>query len=483
MNCKEIFFIILIRISEKVGELMANNFFELVNDGFFNPFTNRNKRYNYDLLQLINNKMSLDNLQVGKEEIVDWIIDYLDNCPIDMVLDETNEEDLDTRAYAYEKVRYFVKCGWLIEDFEGIRVTYQFDENGIKILSAMEKAVKDDTKSLEFSGYVYNIYNNLYYFNYDHAVDIVEQVYNASKELNSMLRGLNVNIKKFLQKLIRENEAMPKEILETIFFDYQKKVVLKAFKNFREKDNPSRYKLYIETRIEEFLKDDKMNLMISNYIKVKCDNISSKENLDSAREFFSTRLNYISIQFEEIEEYISMLDKKNTKYITTAQSRLNFLLNEETDIEGRIIECLKGIGNVSDSFFLDSCFDLYATGNIDEYSLYKPISRKAKPKPNEIEDDFSFDPILIKSLQDKLFKDNEFSVNKINEFVIKQLGDNNLIHAENIKINNFDDLLKVFLIKLYSENTSVVYKVKYLNESYIALGYKMKDFIIERKRS
>ncbi|UKI50134.1 MAG: DUF5716 family protein [Clostridium sp.] len=80
------------------------------------------------------------------------------------------------------------------------------------------------------------------------------------------------------------------------------------------------------------------------------------KNSDTARAFFTTRLNYISEQFEEIEEYISMLDKRNTKYITTAQSRLNFLLNEETDIEGRIIECLKCMGNVDDSFFEDSYF-------------------------------------------------------------------------------------------------------------------------------
>lgn len=461
---------------------MANNFFELVNDGFFNPFTNVNKRYNYDLLQLINNKMSLDNLQVGKEEIVDWIVDYVDNCPIEMFDDETNEEDSDIRAFAYEKVRYFVKCGWLIEDFEGIRVTYQLDENGIKILAVMEKAVKDDTKSLEFSGYVYNIYNNLYYFNFDHTVDIIEQVYNVSKELNSMLRGLNVNIKKFIAKLIREHEAMPKEILETIFFDYQKKVVLKAFKNFREKDNPSRYKLYIEKRIEELFKDNKMDLMISNYIKVKCDGIYSIENSDTARAFFTTRLNYISEQFEEIEEYISMLDKRNTKYITTAQSRLNFLLNEETDIEGRIIECLKCMGNVDDSFFEDSYFNLYATGNIDEYSLYKPISRKTKPKPEPLVDDFTDDPAEIKKLVDKLFKDNEFSVFNINEFVKMKLENNNQIHAKDIKIKDFDDLLRVFLIQLYSENTTIIYTIKYLDDYYKALGYKMKDYIIERKK-
>ncbi len=459
---------------------MTNNFFDLVKDGFFNPFSGPNKKYNYDLLQLINTKMSLDNLQVIKEDIVDWIVDYVDNCPIDLYSDDTNEEENDVRTFAYDKVRYFIRCGWLIEDFEGVKIKYQLDENGIKILSAMEKAVKDDTKSLEFSGYVYNIYNNLYNFNYDHSVDIVEQVYNASKELNSMLRGLNVNIKKFLTKLISENEAMPREILQTIFFDYQKKVVLKAFKNFREKDNPSKYKLYIENKIDEML-SKKMNLLVKNYIKVKNDNLDTSENENEAKEFFSFRLNYISEQFEEIEEYIRMLDRKNTKYISTAQSRLNFLLNEETDIEGRIIDCLKMIGKVDDKFFDESYLDLFVGSNIDEYSLYKPVSRKTKVKPAPMIDEFEDDPEEIKRLTEKLFKDNEYSVYKINEFALNQLGDNNQIHAKDIKLKEFSEFLKVFLVKLYSANTNVEYNVKYIDDTYKVLGYKLNDFIIERK--
>lgn len=460
---------------------MTNNFFDLVRDSFFNPFSGPYKRYNYDLLQLINEKMSLDNLQVCKEDIVQWIIDYADNCPINMFSDEDNEEEKDVRTFAYDKVRYFVKCGWLIEDFEGIRITYQMDENGIKILSAMEKAVKDDIKSLEFSGYVYNIYNNLYNYNFDHAVDIIEQVYNASKELNSMLRGLNVNIKKFLTKLISENKAMPREILQTIFFDYQKKVVLKAFKNFRENDNPSKYKLFIEKKIDSLLQTENLNLMIKNYIKVKYDNLETSEYINEAKDFYVTRLNFISEQFEDIEEYISLLDKKNTKYISTAQSRLNFLLNEETNVEGRIIDCLKKIGNVENDFFENSFFDLYVGLNIDENSLFVPISRKTKIKVEQVIDDYDFDPILIQKLNDSLFKDNEYSAYKINEFVLSQLGNNREIHAKDIKLRKFEDLLKVFLIKVYVANSSVDYKIKDLNDSYTSLGYKMYDFIIERK--
>lgn len=461
---------------------MANNFFDLVKDSFFYPLTNKNKRMNYDLLQLINYKMmSLDKIQVEKEEIVNWIVDYFDNKSGDFLDDEDNKIINNVKSYAYNKVNYFIKCGWLIEDFEGIRVIWQLDENGIKILTSMDNAVKEDNSSLEFSGFVYNIYNNLINYNSDHAVDIIEQIYNASKDLNKMLRGLNVNIKKFLTKLINENEARPREILETIFFDYQKKVILKAFKNFREKDNPSKYKTKIEDKIDELLEKNNFEIMIDNYINIKCNGINSIENRNLAKEFFESKLFSIRDQFEEIEDYILILDGKNTKYITTAQSRLNFLINEEIDIEGRIINCLKGLKYIDDDFLEEGYFELYSGLNIDEYSLYTPKIRKLKPKIEPIIDDSNDNKEEVSNLFDELFKKDEFSVKEINKYILNHLKNNTQIHAKNLIITNFEDLIKLFLSQLYSENSIVDYKINFLDDYYDVLGYKTKDFIIERK--
>lgn len=460
---------------------MASNFFDLVSDNFFNPLTGANKRINYDLLSILNNRMSLNNLSATKDEMVEWIIDYADNSPIKFYNDETSLEEDNNRSLAYDKIRYFTRCGWLIEDYDNLKLTYSFDETGIKMLEAMNEAVKDDTKPLEFSGYVYNIYSSLYSFNFDHSVDICEQAFKASQELSSMLRGLNVNIKKFLTKLISENEAAPKEILSTIFFEYQKKVVLKAFKNFREKDNPSKYKLFIEHKINDLLEEESLDKMINNYINVKNDGISSDKVLSEAKSFFVTRLNSIADLFYEIEDYISMLDAKNTKYICAAESRLNFLLNEETDVEGRIIDCLKQITNTSDDFYDYDLFDIFQSSNIDEYSLYKPINRKAPIKSVDLIEDFNDDSKEVEEKLAQLFKDNEFSVYKINEFVLDKLKDKKQVHAKDIQLESFDEFLKLFLTKIYEANSEVVYTIIKLDDKYKALGYTLNDFIIERK--
>ena len=229
------------------------------------------------------------------------------------------------------------------------------------------------------------------------------------------------------------------------------------------------------------LAEDRLNVMINNYIKVKYDGVNTTDNYDIAKEFFETKLNFIRDQFEDIEEYIQMLDKRNTKYITTARSRLNFLLNEETNIEGKLIECLKGIEKVDDDFFEDSYFELFMGNNIDQYSLYTPSTKRSKPKVEQLVDIYEDDPVEIEKVAKRLFMENQFSVKKINEFVISQLKDKTQIHAKDIKIFEFNDILKIFLVQLYSCNKGIVYRVKYLTDSYKSLGYQMNDYIIERK--
>ena len=176
-----------------------------------------------------------------------------------------------------------------------------------------------------------------------------------------------------------------------------------------------------------------------------------------------------------------MLDAKNTKYITAAQSRLNFLLNEETDVEGRIIDCLKQIANTEDDFYQDDLFDLFQSSNIDEYSLYKPVNKKTPIKSVDLIEDFNDDIEEVEEKLAQLFKDNEFSVYKINEFVLNKLDGKKQIHAKDINLDSFDDFLKLFLTKIYEANSEVVYSIIKLDDKYKTLGYTLDDFIIERK--
>ena len=333
---------------EKIGRQAAvkTSFFELVNDKFFSPFTSINKQLNYDLLCLINSKMNNEMKQFPRDEVLSWLIDYLENCPISIIDDETGKNDsTDVKIVASNKLRYFLSCGWLVDenDSKSLKTTYQMDSNAIIILNAMEEIVKNDTRPVEYTGYVYNIYSSLKNFQFTHSTDIVEQMYKNTKELMDRLRGLNVSIKKYLRNLIANDSLSPREILEQFLVEYQDKVVLKTFDNLRIKDNPSKYKNSIISDIKRLLEEQHFSKMVEEYINKKKNGEKNEENQKEAETFFSESLEYVLEQFNYIEDNLESLNRRNTKYATTAKSRIAFLLNEEVDIEGKIIDLLKNI--------------------------------------------------------------------------------------------------------------------------------------------
>lgn len=188
---------------------MATNFFELVNDKFFSPFTSQNKQLNYDLLHLINSKMHNEMKLFPRNEVMSWLEEYLENCPFVFIDDESGEDEgHDIKLIASNKLRYFVSCGWLIDenDNKTLKTTYQMDSNAILILNVMEEIVNNDTKPMEYTGYVYSIYSSLQRFDFNHATDIVQQMRTNTQDLMDRLRGLNVHIKKYLKTLLADDK-------------------------------------------------------------------------------------------------------------------------------------------------------------------------------------------------------------------------------------------------------------------------------------
>ena len=459
--------------------MAVNNFFDLVKDGFFNVLTSQSKRLNVDLLLILYKNMTLDKLVARREELVNWLYDYIINSPIILYDEGIEITDDKTKTIASDKIRMFTNYGWLVEDISGFNITYQLDEFAISILATIRDFIDNETYSLEFSGYVYNIYSLLKTFDYNRAVELTEQLSKSNKELINSLRGLNVNIRKFLTRLLKDNEATPREILKTIYEDYQNKVILKAFENFRTKDNPSRHKLEIINIIDNLLNPLNLGKMVNNYLILKCNNINNDDNIDEAINFFKIELNNIKNTFNEIEEYLIVLNKRNNNYLATAKNRINFLINEQNNIEGKINQALKHLVKFNEDFFENINFDLIETKNVDTMSLYTPRKQNPKIKSEVLVNinSFMFDE---KKIKEEFYKSYEYSVNEIDKFALNLLKDNKMIYAKDIMIDNDKMLLKLFLLKIYSCNMLIHYKIKLLDSTYNYNNKKFQDFIIER---
>jgi len=131
---------------------MNNNFFGIVDPGFFLPFVGENKELNYEILLHINENMKNGMDYFDKKEVIDWVKEFLDNHPSFKKIDDEDgsEDESDNRDYANKKINYYIKNGWLATETVGFTQVLSINAAGIAILNAMSDTVRNETKPLEY---------------------------------------------------------------------------------------------------------------------------------------------------------------------------------------------------------------------------------------------------------------------------------------------------------------------------------------------
>ncbi len=459
------------------------NIFDLIPLNFFAPLSNGNRRLNFELLNTLNVKMKDDIAQFSKDSVVEWLEEYLMNTNFDIRFNDENNQDEEQEKTPHEmalsKLSYFTRCGWLIQETDkDFKITYQMSSFAIEQLKLFADTIDEDTRPLELTSYVYSIYHDLQGEDWNHSVDRIESIERNTSNLYSLLRGLNSRVKHFLSKLLENPDAKPEEILGALLIDYRNSVVLKGFTNLRSKDNPSKYKADILYSIDNL--KGHMYDMVNNYLVVKCNGQDTVENRLEAEGFFSRVLSEVESLFDSIEDLISKIDKKNAQYVSATNSRLEYLLNEEKDLEGRINRLFKEMQECE--YDEEDSFHLYKTGLIDgTNSLFQPRQHHTKvkyviqPKSKEI------DPKLIEENKKRLKEQLMYSVHEIDKYILSLLKDRASVTAKDIPISDFSELMRVFLAELYSVSPLVHYQIKLRDEQIHWKNYTMNDFVIERR--
>lgn len=461
---------------------MNKSFFDFVKTNFFRPLSGIHKEVNYQLLKLLNEKMQESMEYVDRSDVLDIIIDYFKYHPgVDMYDDETEECETDIKKLAAAKVAYFEKTGWLsTERGNNFKVAYQMEPAAIEILTAMERVENRELKPVEYSGFVNTIYTLLKNFDITQSTATIEQLARASQELNNSLRSINKTIKAYLDDLLSDDSLTMKEILDKILNSYQNNVVGKAFYNLRVVYNPANHKNDVIKLIDTLLYE-KMGQMIENYLSVKALDKSDCKVLNDAQQYIVETLTAIREQFENIDTVVNILNDRNTKYITTATSRIKYLMDEGVDFEGKINAILKIIdkSTFGDEDTLE--FRLREYGKIDDNSLYSYSRRGGRVKSQIAAVKPTIDQAELENEKLRLKRQIEFSLKSIDDYIGKLLEGNTSIEAKDVKINSDTELLKLFYAQMYAGSEYVHFDVEF-KEDFLVYGNKrMSNYVIYRR--
>ena len=457
------------------------NIFDAIDYKFFQVFSGENRRIHAEIIMVVSDFFKRHNNTsfVEKEDLVNHLTDYINQRDFDKVLDDEGN-DISTssaREKALNKINLFKRNGWLIEEkVENYVDIIQFDDNALILLKALEDISSNSTPK-EYTGYIYVIDNLLRYFDYNQGISILEQVYDNTETLMNRLRGLNSSIKKYLTKLLNEDNEDAEKLLKTLLNDYQENVVNKAFSNLKLSDNPSKYKNQILSRLNELRSKEGMEKLIANYRKTK----TSKDSDEVIEEQLIYQINYIYDNLEFLQQTILMIDIKNAKYVKSSTSKLSFILSENFDVEGKIESILKLMKHQKNEDLYAHAFGLYKMGIVDSQSLYKPRTYRSLVSETPLETITEIDQDYVDQVRLNLFKDNRFSTKTINEYVKNILSIRPKIKASELDFQNNEDLTRLILIQLYSHHEHMCYQTVSANEVVSSNHIEYNDFWIMKR--
>lgn len=460
------------------------NLFDVINNKMFSVFERKDRRTNYDLLATIYDIFVSDERQqaIPKEDLVEKITAYIKGRPFEEFDDEENFSlaEKSAKEKAAYKIRQFKKCGWIEEDnANGFEIVVSLSDAAISMLDTFRKIIANNDEPLEYTGYFYIIYNTLKEFDTDKAKALIEQIVKNTNELFNSLQSLHSRIKSFTKQLLNRKELSPQEVLNILLYKYQDQVILTVFNNLKGKDNPSKYTSDILLILRR-LRDEDMDKLVRSYAKTINVKELTSEKFIEIEEKLVHDLEEVIARFESVDNFINLIDYKNSKFHTSAIATINFLMNNRRDVSGQIDTALRLMSKVDAEEEFGELFDIYYTENLDDQSLH---SRKFnKEKKTELPSEIPY--VSEEEIEEGLagiFSKDEYSRACINEYVLELLGDNSRVSTKDLIITDIEGLFKLIVLQIFSEYEDMCYLLEYHNQKQSLLGYTMESFDIIRR--
>ena len=465
---------------------MKKNLFDVIDRKMFSVFAREDARSNYDLLSCIYDLFNGDDQRysIPKDELIDDLTAYIKGRDFEHFQDEEgNEIYRPAREKAIAKINQFYKCKWLERDNGEISgtfdVEYMFNGDGIHLMETFKEIIKNQDRPPEYSGYFYSISGLLTDFDIKESKARLEQVFANTKRLFNSLQGLNSSIKHYINEMLNKEDMTAEEVFDLFLNKYQNQILLTVFNNLKGKDNPSKYTNKILNKLNE-IRFEKFDEVSAAYIEKNSSHTLSKEEYETQVEEIKDNLDDAIRKFENVNYIVSIIDRRNAKFHTSAVSKIKFLLNTRNDVEGRLVGILQSMKNTPEDYEYENLFPIYSSRNVDEKSLYhrSPNKEKIIYLQEEMPDIDEEDILRSKEI---LELEILYSKQNINEYILNLIGDNPYVYGHDLNIESVDDLTKIIVSEAFKEYEDIAYKIEFIDGYFNALGFNTRDFIISRK--
>lgn len=469
--------------------------FKVLPETIFRPMVSVNREIYLDALFVVR-ECYKQELMIRKDDLVTRLIGKIEDRILDMQL----EEDVDAEEFgkigdnlsgrAYFLVRRLVQTGWLELEY----YSHSFEEfvtvpdYAVKILNLLYELTEDRPK--EYNSLVYSVYAALRTADQErdeYMYDALYQAYHKTEELRDSLKSLLNNIRRYHQNL--QGQLAVPEILAEHFDRYKVLIADRVYHPLKTFDSVPRFRPRIIGILRAW-QNEKGTPDQPTAIDRMVDGLQRKENGNQpweARQEILRMILSIIDTYEHVDQILLEIDRKNTTYTRSSLERMQYLLNADRDLKGKLIEILKHLPKLTrheDSPLLVRMQEmaLFMPGFLSEDSLYREPARRRKHEPSPILESLPQDGEgLARELTDlKTRFLQTFSHERIVRYVLEQLAGREEIASADLKLDEIEDFLRLLLAVLKQDETQIPYQIVFRDGYVMINGYRLPEMNIKR---
>lgn len=458
--------------------------YHILGDNFFVPLSSPNKIIYWDcivkLFSVMDHQLSFG---VERDYLVEELQYYFEQGQSADIID-VDMNGRSARDKANWMLRKLEAYGWVdIETDKNYIQRVNFKEHAVKVIRTLLDI--SDGKRIEYQGYIYVIYQ-MVKSNTDKPGVALHTIVENTDMLITGLKNLNSSIKAYIDDLTKYKT--PAEIMDVLFNDYIENIVDKAYHRLLTSDNVSKFRPEIIERLESKSRS-------KTYVDKAAADLSEMREItiEEATELVYTYIHQVVDAFNNMDEILSEINQKNTRYQRAAINRAKFFLIGGEDVRGQLKDIISAIGEKMNDenldmggiyriSYIEELFRLYSSAVMDENSLYTPIEGKKVFKPQAVVDDEVDEKIKnekLRRMAEKLAK--VLSPVRIEEYVKKQMQGKSRMRASAFPLNNTEDFVKIIYIRLYGQRKNMSYTIRSCEPVEIN-GYSFADFEIAKDK-
>lgn len=449
------------------------NIFEKIPDNFFSILSSKNKNIYGLALVTLYDALSLYRTRIRKVDYLELLKSRGENEINLLTYEEDTQEEFSKfiEPTFNNKVNLILKrlidTGWIYIEHE-IKTGCDYillPSYSISMLKLLYDFI--DQEKNKYISYVHTTYSDLKVEDEnqdDYIYRTLENAFYSTKNLEIEVTKLDHSIRVFHKQLA--NIFDPNQVLVQHFDHCREDVVDPIYHPLKTSDSIVLYNGPITAILKRWLNTPQvLDKLVEQCLK---DNNLVK-NEREAQEDIVKKINFIQDTYNRLSLEIEEIDKTQASYTKASTEKVIYLNNNDKSIKGKLetifLSVAKTLNNEKGTNTkilkdINNSIRLYQQGYIDSSSLQRPYKRNLRMDSDPMAiDDFEHESNegLMQSLLSIV---DQYSDEKVMEFMGEAFEDNKTINIKDINLNDIEDFIMVILGTVKVNSRRSFYEIK-----------------------